>query len=340
MTPFGGTRVVFVGRMDEERHAHNALRRRAMERLGCTVVSLDPEESSWLDRLAGRTFETRFSKALASLKPDLVLTVGGIGLDPPALHALRVGSPATWVNWFPGDLRAARPAKQLAAAYDRIYLSGTDVVEDVRAHGASNAEFLALACDPSVHKPLRAKGPFRANVVFAGEATEHREELLTELVEFGLALWGESWRKTSLRDYCRGTLPSVEDYVRANAGATVAVNIHHASLEVPPVRGGSLNERVFELAAIGVAQVVDGRGDLAAHFEDGREVLAFETPAELKGQVKRALQENSYRERLAGAARQRALSEHTYMHRLSRLLHEALRPKRKSGAEPAPPAPD
>jgi spore maturation protein CgeB len=160
-------------------------------------------------------------------------------------------------------------------------------------------------------------------VVFAGAASSRRERLLGELVEFGLAVWGPGWRKTGLKDYCRGELPTTEDFVRAYAGATVAVNVHRTS---PGDRGGDptgLNRRTFELAAIGVTQVVDMRPDLPQHFEDGSEVLTFNTAEELKGQVKRAVQEDKYRERLAGNARQRALRQHTYMHRMGELLRVA-----------------
>jgi spore maturation protein CgeB len=75
---------------------------------------------------------------------------------------------------------------------------------------------------------------------------------------------------------------------------------------------------------------VDARADLAHHFEDGREVLVFENPAQLRGQVKRALQEDAYRERLANSARQRSLSNHTYMHRMSAMLADALQESPKS----------
>jgi spore maturation protein CgeB len=81
-----------------------------------------------------------------------------------------------------------------------------------------------------------------------------------------------------------------------------------------------VNRWTFELAAIGVTQVVDGRPDLAQHFEEGSEVLLYNTADELKGQVKRAVQEDKYRERLAGNARQRALRNHTYMHRMAEML--------------------
>ena len=330
MSRFKGTRVLFIGRQDESVHAHNGLRCRALERLGCVVATLDPEQAGWLERLAGRDFEGRLVKALDSHKPQLVIAMGGFGLDAVSIRAVRSGYSARWVNWFPGDLRVVNPARQLAPAYDRMYLTGTDVTEEVQRGGVTPAVFLPLGCDPSVHKPMRAKGPFRANVVFAGEATPRREMLLNELVEFGLAVWGDSWKKTSLRDYCRGDLPTVEDFVRAYAGATVGINVHHALDDDPAHQGRGCNQRVFELTSIGVAQVVDARADLSLHFEDGREVLVFENPAQLKGQVKRALQEDAYRDRLANAARQRALSNHTYMHRMSTLLTDALQEASKA----------
>ncbi|MBP6670056.1 MAG: glycosyltransferase family 1 protein, partial [Gemmatimonadales bacterium] len=50
------------------------------------------------------------------------------------------------------------------------------------------------------------------------------------------------------------------------------------------------------------------------------EVLTFTTAEQLKGQVKRAVQEDQYRQRLATNSRQRTLRQHTYMHRMSALL--------------------
>ncbi|MEP6572218.1 MAG: glycosyltransferase, partial [Gemmatimonadota bacterium] len=106
----------------------------------------------------------------------------------------------------------------------------------------------------------------------------------------------------------------------AYAGATVGINIHQSIDPDPAHDSRACNQRLFELAAIGVAQVVDKRGDLPLHFEEGTEVLVFENPAELKGLVKRALHEDGYRERLHANARQRAMRDHTYMHRMLTLL--------------------
>jgi spore maturation protein CgeB len=322
--PYSGLRVLLVGPVDDAARAHNAFRRRALERLGCVVLMHDPERVGWLERLVRRDIESRLRSALDQHRPDLVLVAGHDCLPAGVADALREGEKRRWALLVDDEVASAQSAAPLAMAYDYVFVGSTRGTAVLDRHGVKHAVYLAHGCDPSVHKPLRARGVFRANVVFAGSATARREAMLAELVEFGLALWGPGWRRTSLKDYCRGELPSTEDFVRAYAGASVAVNIHRTPAAEPAADGTGVNQRTFELAAIGSTQVVDARGDLSRHFEDGPELLVFTSAEQLKGQVKRALQEDKYRERLAEQARQRALRQHTHMHRMTDLLRQVM----------------
>ncbi len=180
--------------------------------------------------------------------------------------------------------------------------------------------YLPPGCDPSIHRPMRARDRFRANVVFVGTATPHREELLAELVEYGLAVWGPGWRRTKLRDYCRGELLTHEDYVRAYAGASVAINLTCGG-ESGVKEGPGCNRRLFEVAAIGVPQVVEENPDLHRHFREGSEILVSRTTADLRQLTSEALHDRAWAEQVAAGGRHRALGEHTYMHRLTELLH-------------------
>jgi spore maturation protein CgeB len=266
-------------------------------------------------------------------RPEVVVVAGQRVVPPDAIDRLRPARGTRWVQLLDESVTDLKAAVQEAMVYTDVFVGATGLVEAFDRYAVKHARYLAVGCDPSVHKPLRARGPFRANVVFAGAANARRELLLSELVEFGLAVWGPGWRKTSLKDYCRGELPTTEDYVRAYAGATVAVNVHRTGPEDRGADTTGLNRRAFEIAAIGLAQVVDAREDLAQHFDDGTEVLAYTGPAQLKGQVKRALQEDKYRDRLAGQARQRALRHHTYMHRMTALLETVVGPREGAAVE-------
>jgi spore maturation protein CgeB len=319
-----GPSVLVVAEFDDGQHAHAAQRCRALERLGCKVDAFDLlKRPSLLGRLTGSDLRSRLRKAVETVQARLVLVIGGHELSPSLVEQLRSDTGIPWVNWFPDDLRTADAVVRLAPAYAHVFVSGTDVAARLEAALHRAITVVPPAADPSVYRPLRSKDQYRANVVFAGSATARRETLLSGLAEFGLALWGPGWRHTSLRDYCRGEVPSTEDYVRAYGGASVAVNIHHTA-------GGNgdgeacVNERLFEIAAIGVPQVVDYRGDLNQHFQAGRDLMVFHDADGLKATVGAALQDLPAAELTGVSARREVLSRHTYMHRL-RVILEAVR---------------
>jgi spore maturation protein CgeB len=313
------TRVLLVGAFDDAMHAHAALRRRALERLGCRVTSFNlVSPGGLLSRLRRIGLHDRMAKALRQTDPALVLVLEGSQLPPELVAELKRESGALWVNWFCDERRSRDAIAALAAAYDLVFVAGSAVAEAGETVGLPPLRYLAPGCDPSVHRPMRSRDQFRANVVFAGTATPHRERMLSELVEFGLAVWGPGWRKTKLRDYCRGELLEHGDYIRAYAGASVAVNVQCSDASVGTDPG--CNRRLFELAAIGVPQVVEDRPDIHRHFREGSEILVARSAADFKGLLAEALQDRAWSEQVAAGARQRALTEHTYMHRLAALL--------------------
>jgi spore maturation protein CgeB len=319
--------VVLVAAFDDAVHAHGAQRGRALERLGCDVTAVNVQERRGpLGLFRSRDLPARLEEAIRTARPDLVLVIGAPDLDPELVKSMQGLARSRWVNWFPNDMRTAFEAVTLAEPYHEVWAVGTDVA--ARVSGALNRRvgLLPLACDPSVYRPVRVRDQqYRANVVFAGAATSRREALLSNLVEFGLAIWGPGWRRTSLRDYCRGEGLRTEDFVRAYGGASVAINIHHTA-DCRDTREACCNQRLFEIASIGVLQVVDRRDDLDRWFVPDDELLVFETGEQLRQIVEDALQDLPAAERIAAAGRQRLLAEHTYMHRMDVLLGEPAGP--------------
>lgn len=315
-----GPSILVVAEFDDAQHAHAAQRCRALERLGCKVDAFDLlKRPGLLGRLTGSDLRSRLRKAVETSRARLVLVIGGHELGPLLVEQLRTATGIPWINWFRDDLRTADAVVRLAPAYDHVFVAGTDVAARLEAALHRSILVVPPGADPSVYRPLRSRDQYRANVVFAGSATARRETLLSGLVEYGLALWGPGWRHTSLRDYCRGEVPSTEDYVRAYGGASVAVNIHHTA-------GGNgdgeacVNERLFEIAAIGVPQVVDYRGDLGNHFKAGRDLMVFHDADGLKATVAAALQDLPTAELTGVSARREVLTRHTYMHRMRIIL--------------------
>jgi spore maturation protein CgeB len=319
--------VLLIAPFDDSENAHSAQRARAFERLGCDVTTFDLRRRTGLMAIWGGTdLRSRLLKSIEVAEADVVLVIGGYDLDEELLDSIRASTGVKLVNWFPDDVGRIDEILAVARAYDDVFVAGSDVAAACERSFGRTVELLPLAADPSVYRPVRTKDQYRANVVFAGAATPTREKYLAELVEFGLALWGPGWRRTGLRDYCRGELRTTAEFVRAYGGASVAVNLHHG-LGSNGLSFAYCNQRVFELSAMGMPQVVDDRADLPRHFEIGTEVVAFTTPKELRDQVYHLLHDQPRAEEIGAAARRRVLAQHTHMHRATRLL-EAIGLKR------------
>jgi hypothetical protein len=274
---------------------------------------------SLIGRLTGSDLRSRLRKAVETAHARLVWSSEDTSWSPPPSRCSGAIPGFPWVNWFPDDLRTVDEVVRLAPAYDMVFASGSDVATRLEVALRRPVEVVPPAADPSVYRPLRSKDQYRANVVFAGLRHRPPGNLLTGLVEYGLALWGPGWRHTSLKDYCRGEVPSTEDYVRAYGGASVAVNIHHTA-------GGNgdgeacVNERS-----------VRGGGDRRApggglsrrpgrHFKPGRDTHGVPrrrwAPDDRRGGAP-----GSSGGRADGvSARREVLTRHTYMHRLKIIL--------------------
>ena len=313
------TKLLLVSRFDDSRNSHASLYQRALERLGCTVTPFNLEKTGWLGRLTRKDLNTRLAQALQHADPDIVLVTDGEVLREGAVESLRQGNRATWVHWFPRSGRDTVNISHAARVSNHVFVAGVEQAAHWSERAGVTVRQLDAACDPSVHRPLRVREPFRANVVFAGTASPYREAILAQLVEFGLSVWGPGWKRTGLKDYCRSELISTENFVRAYAGATVAVNLHREPEGPSP--DGVCNARLFEIAAIGVVQAVDARRDLPEHFSPGDEVLTYEGVEELRDKIRHALTDAKLRDRMAFAARRKALAKHTYMHRMQTLLN-------------------
>lgn len=314
--PLAERRVLLLARFDQSYSAHAALKRRALERLGCEVVVVEPQVKGFFARFRSLDLASRLGEAMVRDRPDLVLTLGPELPPPRVIAELRSFHAAPWALWWHSDAGEA-PSEETIASVDRTWVTSRDLVAAL-----PGVRYLPHGCDPSVHRPLRSRDEFRANVVFVGEATPRREAVISEVLECGVAVWGTGWRKTRLRDYCRGETDQVEDYIRAYAGATVGLNIHREGPEGAVPSSSGCNARLFELAAMGVAQVVDARADLPTHFTVGEEILTFDDTASLKAIVRDLVADHQRAEALGHAARRRALAEHTYMHRLQIVLEE------------------
>jgi spore maturation protein CgeB len=277
------------------------------------------------------TFLQAISQAILSkaeaFAPDLVLCLAQAPLSPLALKRLRAGKVPT-AMWFVEDFRLFPYWRAFAPLYDLFaVIQKEPFLEELSAIGVSNALYLPLAADPSLHRPLRLsareKKEFGSALSFMGAGYPNRRRVFREFAGRDFKIWGTEWEGEALLAPLvqrGGARISPEDTVRIyNAGA-INLNLHSSVLAGEEVsRGDFVNPRTFELAACEAFQLVDRRALLDELFAPD-ELARFDSLPGLLAAVAHYKDRPDERRRMAAKARQRVLAEHTYARRMEALL--------------------
>ena len=96
-----------------------------------------------------------------------------------------------------------------------------------------------------------------------------------------------------------------------------------STVDVPPLDNTSMDGyalRAADVPAAGGFLLTDFREQLGEILEVGKEVACYRDPGEIPLLVRFYLENESARREMAARARARVLAEHTYVHRLTRML--------------------
>ncbi|MEO8338458.1 MAG: glycosyltransferase [Nitrospirota bacterium] len=265
---------------------------------------------------------------LAEDPPDLVLSLAQAPLILPMLEHLRRKKFIT-AMWFVENYRHLTYWQQMAAGYDFWFVIQQEpCIAALKQAGAKEVRYLAMAADPSVHRPLELtqseREEYGSDVSFVGAGYANRRAIFPGLLghDWKFKLWGNEWDgATELasvlqRNGARIDTGTCQKVFNASA---VNLNLHSwAGTGLDP-DGDFVNPRTFELAACGAFQLADRRSLMPDLFT-ASEVATVSSPDALPAEITRWLREPEQRVAMAAQARQRVLAEHTYAHRMRDLL--------------------
>jgi len=302
---------VLVAAFNRRYHRSGSALAEALASLGCEVRRCEERRRGW-NSIFGRPLVARLAARLRRQAANVVLVFKGSHLDPSDVGELKRRFGGRWVNWFPDDPHDHETSTRLAPVYDVFFTHDSASLPRLRAAGG-RPHYLAFGCDPAYLRAPPGDPRRIAPLVFVGSRDVVRERVAREVQELGLATWGPGWP--------RGPVYG-EAFVRALADAAVGVNIHQqfGPWGDPSRYGTGANMRVFELAAVGTPQLSDAKADIVRHFAPGREIVLYASVEELRARARELLADEPTRRSLAAAARERALREHTWRHRLEELL--------------------
>jgi spore maturation protein CgeB len=194
-----------------------------------------------------------------------------------------------------------------------------EAIREGRATRAAYAEGIADIIGLDLYDSLDETGQRNAELLLNYEVTSHeRIELARTLAPLGLEVRGDAtWAKV-IEKHGPGVhyFDQLSDFYNSTA-----INVNQTSLQMRD----AVNQRVFDCPAAGGFVLTDNQPDLHDHFDVAREMVTYESLAELSDKARYYLQHREERQAIATRARARVLAEHTHAHRL-RALEAYMKP--------------
>jgi spore maturation protein CgeB len=259
---------------------------------------------------------------------DVLLCMAQAPLSGRALSELRKRGVITAL-WFVEDYERFTYWKSTAQYFDFVFtIQRGACIDLIQKAGAGEVHYLPTGCDPMVHMPLQLSPEERARwgapYSFVGAGYHNRQQVFASFAELPFKIWGTEWPTCRPFDKLvqeEGRRLSPEEYIKIFNATDININLHSSTERdgIEPY-GDFVNPRTFELAATGAFQLVDSRSLLPEVFTPGKEIVTFDTVAELREKMEYYRAHPAERRAIADAGRERALREHTYGHRLRDML--------------------
>lgn len=320
-----------------------ALRDAARRVMPAADSSPAADTESLSDQVVRRTAQTliaplwaRHLNRILTEQPDIDAV---IFLTVPLNHLVGVAKDIqqthdTPVFYYDGDVPASLPNMRGFASGFRIYqgadpaeytafISNSDGGRDaLRELGANAVHTLYYGADPDVFAPVDVPAQ-DIDVLFYGHGREYREEWVDAmlvnpshtLTEAAFAVRGKNLGdlgNVRLLPYL--SFSKLREYVCRSKINLVITRGAHASIP------RSSSSRPFELAAMGACMVCNPYKGIETWFEPGKELFVVESADEALDRYRWLLSHDAERHKVAAAARERVLKQHTFRHRARELV--------------------
>jgi spore maturation protein CgeB len=264
-------------------------------------------------------------RAVRDFQPGLLLVIGGEPYTVATITQCRDLGART-VLWAADDPYQRGRELVAAPAYDRVYVFDPFYIPALKEHGVRRVDYLPMACDPEVYRPMSLNpgeiDRFGGEVCFVGTWYRNRDVLLRGIQDLPLQIWGGGWPLAlvrpdhPLKTHYRGQAMGRE-VARIYCSNRIVLNILH-----PQSREGQ-NMRTFEASATGSLTVTEHSAQLPHLFRPGEEIVGYRDVEDLRRQIRHYLDHPDEARSIAAAGLLRARAEHTYRHRMQRILAEA-----------------
>jgi O-antigen biosynthesis protein len=245
-------------------------------------------------------------EAEAGLTYDVVVHLKGLSRYHPKPGQFNV----LWSISHPEELRGEE-----CDGYDLVAVASPLFAQRLAAHTDTPVVVLEQAADPWVMRPDPVP-ELAHELVYVANSRNVLRPIARDLLgtERDLAIWGTRWE--GLIDTSRVVAEHVPngELHRVYSSAGIVLNDHWDDMR----EHGYISNRIYDALACGAPVLSDDVPGLAERFGDA--VAVYRSPEELHEWIERLLGDPEERRRRGQLGRETVLAEHTFAHRVQRLL--------------------
>lgn len=264
--------------------------------------------------------QSHLTRAIYRFDADLVISVDK-RLRPPIVNAIRTQAPI--VLWFPDAVSSLGRHELFLAPYRRIFLKNPDLVRHLTSVHGLPVAYLPEAANSTWHRPIGTYGT-QPYITVAGNLHPTRVRLVERLLEAGVLVKAYGAPMPTWIDSPNVRAIHSGEYITRERKAIVFRESRGVLNNLHPAEYSGSNCRMFEAAASGGVVLNEWRSGMDQLFVRDKEVLSFDSFDELLHRCRRLLADSSFGAPIADAAAARCTREHTYEHRLTRLITDTV----------------
>lgn len=290
-----------------------------------------------------KRFNEEILKEVKTEKPDMFFVFMYTDeFDPAVLKEIKEKTATKSVAWFADDYwRFWNYSRHWPPYFSYVITTYSKALDWYRAADHQNVILSQWACNTALYKPVDVLRDI--DVSFVGQKKSGRERVVRALEKEGISVqcFGSGWpngrvsREQMLEIFSRSKIclnltgrknllsPSVIARLFLKKSVNRIVPDFHfidnlrAYVHFPILH---THARPFELAGCG-AFVVSGRSeDIGKYYKENREMVFYESAADLIGKLKFYLARGEERESIAKAGYERTIREHTYEKRFAEVF--------------------
>jgi len=273
---------------------------------------------SKIDFYSTKDFYRILAKQIIFFEPNVIINLIPEQINPLFFKMLKDNIKFKLIGYH-----GATPMKIDLSPYDLFISPFMPTVSKARAYGIK-AELIDFGIDPDEIKSILSELGDKEKkypIVFSGSLHKvHRSRLV--LLESIAEEFGEQFHLFTHTDYAlTPILKEVykgkvfgKDHIKTLVLSKISIN-HHGDI-LPWAH----NIRLYETTASGALLITDDLPGLRNLFDVGKEVIAYSSTEECIKFIRRFLEDDEEREKIAKSGQRKTLSKHTYENKLEKLI--------------------